>query len=117
MMNYVVDALKKYKTVDGRARRSEYWYFILFYCIVSWLVGFISGLIGMPILAILALPLIVPAWTVSFRRMHDIGKPWWYSLIPIYSFILAIKEGDKGSNAYGKDPKNEIDEVSQIGKE
>ena len=36
-------------------------------------------------------------------------------LIPIYSLILACTEGEKGENQYGPDPKNENDEINQIG--
>ncbi|CAI2766766.1 DUF805 domain-containing protein [Flavobacterium collinsii] len=104
-MNYVVETLKKYVSIKGRARRKEYWYFILFYVIVSFILSFISGLTGLTILQFLTLILLPPAITVGGRRMQDVGKPWWYSFIPIYGFILAIKEGDKSTNEYGPDPK------------
>ncbi|RUT69356.1 DUF805 domain-containing protein [Flavobacterium cupreum] len=104
-MNYVVETFKKYASIKGRARRKEYWYFILFYFIVAFALSFIIQLTGLTILQFLSLILLPPVITVGARRMQDIGKPWWYSLIPIYGFILATKEGDKGSNAYGSDPK------------
>jgi uncharacterized membrane protein YhaH (DUF805 family) len=37
--------------------------------------------------------------------MHDVGKSGWFVLIPIYNFILAITEGNKGENEFGPDPK------------
>jgi uncharacterized membrane protein YhaH (DUF805 family) len=39
--------------------------------------------------------------------MHDIGKSGWYSIIPIYNLILLVREGDRGDNEYGPDPKND----------
>jgi uncharacterized membrane protein YhaH (DUF805 family) len=39
--------------------------------------------------------------------MHDVGKSGWFLLIPIYNFILAVSEGEKGENQYGQDPKPE----------
>jgi len=44
---------------------------------------------------------------VGVRRMHDVGKSGWFVLIPIYNFILAVTEGEKGDNQYGDDPKAE----------
>lgn len=52
---------------------------------------------------------------VGVRRMHDVGKSGWFLLIPIYSLILAVTEGEKGTNRYGKDPKSPGDEVNEIG--
>ncbi|MNG40685.1 hypothetical protein D3C84_1293850 [compost metagenome] len=47
--------------------------------------------------------------------MHDVGKSGWFILIPIYSLILACTEGDKGTNEYGPDPKNDFSEINEIG--
>lgn len=57
----------------------------------------------------------LPAFGVGVRRMHDVGKSGWYLFIPIYSFILAVTEGEQGQNDYGSDPKNTNDEMDQIG--
>jgi uncharacterized membrane protein YhaH (DUF805 family) len=42
---------------------------------------------------------------VAVRRMHDVGKSGWFVLIPIYNLVLAVTEGNKGTNEYGPDPK------------
>ena len=47
--------------------------------------------------------------------MHDVGKSGWYILIPIYNLILACTAGDYGKNDYGQDPKNDFDEIDEIG--
>ena len=51
------------------------------------------------------LGLFLPTWGVVWRRMHDVGKVGWFSLIPIYGLILACLDGNKGENRFGPDPK------------
>lgn len=105
-MDYFIKVLKNYAVFTGRARRSEYWYFVLFYVIIAIAVGFISNLINFTMLStILSLAFLVPSIAVGIRRMHDVGKSGWYILIPIYNLILAVTEGEKGDNQYGPHPK------------
>ena len=107
-MNYYFKVLQNYATFNGRARRKEYWMFVLFNMIVAFLFGFVCGLIGIPELANLySLAVLLPSIAVGVRRMHDVGKSGWFLLIPIYNFILAVTEGEKGENQYGADPKTE----------
>lgn len=108
--NYVA-VLKKYNDFNGRARRSEYWYFFLVNVLVTQGLNFInilifngSGLVG-GLLMLLNLAILVPSVAVAIRRMHDVGKSGWYALIPVYNLILACTEGSKGRNEYGNDPK------------
>jgi uncharacterized membrane protein YhaH (DUF805 family) len=42
---------------------------------------------------------------VEIRRMHDVGKSGWYSLIPIYNLVLAFTKGDEKENQYGSNPE------------
>ena len=105
--NYYVGVLKNYAKFDGRARRAEYWYFVLVNLIISFGIGFVGGMLDMPWLGnIYSLAVLLPAIGVSIRRIHGINKSGWYILIPIYNIVLAATEGDKGSNQYGPDPKN-----------
>jgi uncharacterized membrane protein YhaH (DUF805 family) len=105
-MNYYIKVLQNYATFSGRARRKEYWMFVLFNVIVAFAFGFVCGLIGIPEIANLyTLAVLLPSIAVGVRRMHDVGKSGWYLLIPIYNFILAVTEGEKGENQYGTDPK------------
>jgi len=107
-MNYYFKVLQNYATFSGRARRKEYWMFVLFNMIVAFVFGFVCGLIGIPELAnIYTLAVLLPSIAVGVRRMHDVGKSGWFLLIPIYNFILAVTEGEKGENQYGADPKTE----------
>lgn len=71
--------------------------------------GFIDGMVGLMdfgISTVYSLAVLVPSIAVAVRRMHDVNKSGWFILIPIYNLILAVTEGDKGSNQYGPDPKN-----------
>ena len=107
-MNYYLKVLQNYATFSGRARRSEYWYFFLFNFIISFVLGFVGGIMDTTVLAnIYTLVVLIPSIAVGVRRMHDVGKSGWFILIPIYNFILALTEGEKGENEYGIDPKTE----------
>jgi len=113
---------ENYANFEGRARRKEYWMFFLANIIISFVLGFIMGLIFAfispslaPLANIYSLAVFVPSIAVAIRRMHDIGKSGWYILIPIYNIILLATEGEKGANQYGPDPKNDFDEINEIG--
>lgn len=113
-MNWYLEVLKKYAVFSGRARRKEYWMFFLFYMIFYFVFSFLGGLlgtVGVAIMIIYYLATLVPFFAVTARRMHDVGKSGWYMFIPIYSFILAVTEGDKGENKYGGDPKSQEPEM------
>ena len=108
-MNYYLKVLQNYATFSGRARRSEYWFFVLFNLIISFVFGFVCGLMQVPQLAIIyTLAVLIPSIAVAVRRMHDVGKSGWFLLIPIYNLILACTDGVKGENEYGGDPKANV---------
>ncbi|MBV7440595.1 DUF805 domain-containing protein [Weeksellaceae bacterium TAE3-ERU29] len=104
---YFVNILKNnYANFKGRARRAEYWYFVLFNVIIAFVLGFIFGLLDLSFVASLYwLAVFVPSIALGFRRVQDVGKPGWFIFIPIYGFILTLQEGEKGANEYGADPK------------
>jgi uncharacterized membrane protein YhaH (DUF805 family) len=119
-INYFVKVLKNYVNFDGRARRSEYWYYTLVSIIISIIlmfadsaIGSVEGILGM----IFSLGTIIPSIAVGVRRMHDVGKSGWYILIPIYNLVLACTNGDTGTNQYGADPKGDPlqDDINAIG--
>lgn len=108
--NFLDIVKNKYIKFDGRARRKEYWYFVLVNLIASIILGIIDMIIGMQILgSIWSLALLLPGIAVSIRRMHDVGKSGWFLLIPLYNLILVLTEGERHDNQYGPDPKkNEL---------
>ena len=108
-MKYYLKVLQNYATFKGRASRSEYWYFVLFNVIFSIVLGFVSGIVDLPILYnIYSLALLIPSIAVAVRRMHDVGKSGWFVLIPIYDLILACTQGVKGENEYGTEPNDNV---------
>lgn len=104
---YFVDILKnKYAAFSGRARRKEFWMFLLFQYLVVFVVSFVFALIKLPFVGTLvAFTLFIPSLALAVRRVQDCGKDWWYILIPIYNIILYCTEGEKGTNKFGPDPK------------
>lgn len=116
MTTAVKTVFSKYATFSGRARRSEYWYFVLFNAIVGFVLGIIGGFIfgdGTNYLtSIYSLAVVVPAIAVSVRRLHDIGKSgFWYfiNFIPFVGTIIMIvfcaTDSQPGDNQYGPNPK------------
>ena len=115
-MNWYLTAFKQYATFSGRATRSEYWFFILFYTLFAVIAGVIDIAIGDGgtngiLMLLVILVHIIPSLAVSVRRLHDIGKSgWWYlvSLVPIIGpFIIlffAVLESAP-DNVYGPSPK------------
>ncbi|MBO6112382.1 MAG: DUF805 domain-containing protein [Lachnospiraceae bacterium] len=113
-----VDSIKtcfsKIVTFDGRARRSEYWWFQLFVFIVDIVVSAIinqTGL-GATVSGIISLLLALCSLSVAVRRLHDIGKSGWFyliGLIPLVGWIILIvwycKDSEPGENQYGPNPK------------
>ena len=114
-MNYYIEAIKKYAVFTGRARRSEYWYFVLFNFLAAIVVVFLGGLFNdrdQTLYRLYVLAMFLPALGVTIRRLHDIGKSgWWilFVLVPVVGAIFVIvweaTEGQPGSNKYGLNPK------------
>lgn len=121
-----------FSNFEGRARRQEYWTFILYNFLIQLGIVTVMGLfsiiseslIFIPaiVLGIYALCIFIPNFAVFVRRLHDTGNSGWMILLAfipliggIWLLILMCKEGDYGPNQYGPDPKaayeNEIDEI------
>jgi uncharacterized membrane protein YhaH (DUF805 family) len=93
----VATCLRKYVTFSGRARRPEYWWFFLFNVIVSAVSTLVDTLLGTGdadggiISSLTTLALTLPAFAVTWRRLHDTGRPGWYALavVAVIIFISA----------------------------
>ena len=92
----------KYVDFNGRARRSEYWWFYLFCNILIFALTLINDGLG----TIGQLAVLLPGIAAGVRRMHDTNHSGWYLLIPIYNLILACTRGDETENEYGPSPYN-----------
>ena len=124
--------LGKYAKFDGRASRSEYWFFVLFSSIYTFVGGLLLGMIGAADLEsgiaiwVLMIPIIVPLTSAAARRLHDINQSGWMQCIFIPGFIadeflgtgyviyfltLALfafwfsQAGKKGKNRFGAQPR------------
>ena len=113
-MNWYLDVLKKYAVFSGRARRQEYWMFVLINILISIALGFVDGVIGTAgvLSLVYSLAILIPSLAVFVRRLHDTDRSaWWLLLgfIPVIGAIVllvfAVLEGVTGDNEYGSDPK------------
>ncbi len=89
----------KYADFNGRATRSEFWWFVLFLVLVSLGLSIISAILS----ALFSLAILLPSITVSTRRLHDTGRSGWWQLIgfvPIIGWIvLIVFMAQEGKNA------------------
>ncbi|MFN0128727.1 MAG: DUF805 domain-containing protein [Verrucomicrobiales bacterium] len=119
-MKWYLDVLKKYAVFSGRARRREYWYFVLFNVIISVLSVFLDkalgtfnsdlgiGIIG----GVYSLGVLLPGIGVAVRRLHDTNRSGWWlliGLIPLVGavvlIVFALMDSQPGSNRFGPNPK------------
>jgi uncharacterized membrane protein YhaH (DUF805 family) len=120
-MNWYLKVLKNYAVFSGRARRTEYWMFVLFniiFCIVASILDRILGttiqgaILGGAVYYLYCLAVLIPGLAVAVRRLHDIGKSGWFlliALIPIvgaiWLLVLLCTDGNAIENKYGANPK------------
>ena len=93
----VKSGFQNYANFNGRSSRSAYWFWNLFNLIVALLLSVTFPDIG----TIFSIATIVPSIAVGWRRMHDIGRAGWWSIIPIAGFIFALQQSDPDMNEYG----------------
>lgn len=126
-MKYFIEVLKNYATFTGRARRKEYWMFILFYYLIMIILALpilfyinneeafydYEGAFYWPLI-IYIIATFLPWLAVSVRRLHDTGKSGLFFLIrgvPVVGRIIFLvwtcEKGEVGENQYGPDPKSE----------
>lgn len=123
------DAIRKvlshYATFQGRARRSEFWWWMLFLFLVNLAVGAADVLAihplmgfepgdpeaGHPLGFLVMLALLLPTFAVGVRRIHDIDRSGWWVLIwlvPVVGTLVMIwfgvQKGTEGPNRFGPPP-------------
>ncbi|HEX8367181.1 MAG TPA: DUF805 domain-containing protein [Pyrinomonadaceae bacterium] len=122
-MNWYFEVFRKFADFSGRARRKEYWMFVLFNLIISIVLTFAdralglvsrdggTGLLG----GIYTLVVLIPGIAVAVRRLHDTGRSGWWmliSLIPciggIVLLVFMVADSDAGTNEYGPNPKEDM---------
>lgn len=101
----------KFATFEGRASRSEFWFFNLFLVLGYMVLGLLDAVTGIAVLgAIFSLVTLIPTIAVAVRRLHDTDRSgWWYLLVfvPIIGVIVLIiwfaSRGTNGDNRFGPD--------------
>ena len=109
----VRSCLSQYVGFSGRARRSEFWYFVLFYVIVQIVASIIDSVLGTNqiISGLASLALLLPYLAVGIRRLHDTSRSGWWiliGLIPLVGAIILIVfycQDSHPDNQYGPNPK------------
>jgi len=119
-MNWYLDVLKKYAVFSGRARRKEYWMFVLFNLIVAIILGIVDSMMGTisepygvgMLGGLYSLAVLLPGIAVGVRRLHDTDRSGWWlliSLIPVIGWIVLIvffvQDSTPGENRFGPNPK------------
>ena len=106
--------LKKYFVFQGRASRSEYWWFQLIVSPSYFISTILENEIAYFFLGITLFTLI-PAISAGVRRLHDTNRSGFFLLISFIPFIgglvllfFLIPEGTKGKNRFGPDPLKRV---------
>ncbi|MCL2913240.1 DUF805 domain-containing protein [Shewanella corallii] len=111
-MEYYIGAWKKFAEFNGRARRKEFWMFLLFNFIVSIVLTLVDNMLGIMMLgSIYSLAVLIPSLAIGARRLHDTGRSGWWQLLyllPVIGFIVLIVffvQDSHDENDYGANPK------------
>ena len=106
----VEHVFSNYFNTEGRASRSEYWWWYLFTLLASTavsLLGLILGeLMGLTFISTiltwgLSILILIPNICVQIRRYHDINRSGWWIFCPLVNIIFLFFAGDEGENDYG----------------
>ena len=118
-MDWYFKVLKNYLGFSGRARRKEFWMFILVNLVLTVVLSILDKMLGLRIAGdegllttVYGVLIFLPYWAVQFRRLHDTDRSaWWLLLllIPIVGWIVILvfncQNGTPGENRFGPDPK------------
>ena len=111
----VSTCLSKYVDFQGRAKRPEYWWWVLFVVIVSVILRILAGIMfgmdsgaGGLLSGLFSLATLLPGLAVSVRRLHDTDRSGWWLLIgfiPVIGALVLIyfmvQPGTLGPNRFG----------------
>lgn len=106
---------KHYADFKGRADRAQFWMFVLFNFVISYMLGALYLIVQRPEAIIPAflysLATIIPSWAVTSRRFHDVGKSFGLYVIlaitsplivpAVFILIYLCRKGDPRPNKYG----------------
>lgn len=113
-MHWYLAVLKNYAGFGGRARRKEYWMFVLIHFIVLVVLSVLERVLDLSsiLTSIYSLAVLIPSLAVVVRRLHDTGRSGWWiflSLIPVIGSIILLvfmcQDSQANENEYGTNPK------------
>ena len=110
---------RRYFEFSGRSTRAEYWWWILFASVTAFILTIVDIQIGTAsemgfgvLYSVFVLATFIPSLAVLVRRLHDVGKSGWFSLIGLIPLVGAIVvlvlilSGSEIENKYGS-PRSE----------
>ena len=112
-IDWFVKCLTNYANFSGRARRKEFWFFMLFCVILGIVAEVIDTVLGTKPLvnSLLNLALLVPSLAVGARRLHDVGRSGWWQLLTLTVIGILVliwwwaTETKQQNNEYGAPAK------------
>ncbi len=112
-MHWYHEVLRKYAVLSGRARRREYWTFVLISLSISISFSLLSAVgmgAGFALLGFLCcIGTLVPGFAVTVRRFHDAGL-WFIPILGLLTMIIFLaSDSQPGPNRYGPNPKSVVE--------
>ena len=112
-IDWFVKCLTNYANFSGRARRKEFWFFMLFCVILGIVAEVIDTVLGTKPLvnSLLNLALLVPSLAVGARRLHDVRRSGWWQLLTLTVIGILVliwwwaTETKQQNNEYGAPAK------------
>ena len=134
-MKWFIKCIKNYTLFKGRASRTEFWYFILYWAIFYVIIIAVDRVLGFNVINLKTLPFseyiplanlfeevglltviyrpltILPSLAVISRRLHDINRSGWWCLMCVTPLIVILiiflcKKSDENENQFGPKPSN-----------
>ena len=132
-MKWFIKCIKNYTPFKGRASRTEFWYFLLYWAIFYVIIIAIDRVLGLNFINLKALPFseyiplaklyedvglltvlyrpltILPSLAVISRRLHDINRSGWWCLMCVTPLVIILiiflcKKSDESENQFGPEP-------------
>ena len=132
-MKWFIKCIKNYTLFRGRASRTEFWYFLLYWAIFYVIIIAVEKVLGLDFINLKALPFseyiplanlydkvglltviyrpltIFPSLAVTSRRLHDTNKSGWWCLMCVTPLVIILiiflcKKSDESENQFGLNP-------------
>lgn len=104
-MDHFLEAWRNYANFEGRSTRSDYWYFNLFNGLICLALQFVDAGIMFSVMdkglspynplmyglcsIVYGLATFIPSFSLTVRRLHDVGNSGWFMLVGVLPPIIA----------------------------